>query len=90
MRYSIGIDLRKYKGYHYRVLNNLMGFDAYYSTGNKNSAGRIIETTVEAVHLIILVLLVQKSITTTLDMLDGKGSMVWLNTQEIKLLVYYK
>ena len=48
MRYSIGIDLRKYKGYHYRVLNNLMGFDAYYSTGNKNSGGRIIETTVEA------------------------------------------
>jgi len=48
MRYSIGIDLRNYKGYHYRVLNNLMGFDGYYSTGNKNSAGQVVETTIEA------------------------------------------
>ena len=32
----------------YRVLNDLMGLDGYYSTGNKNSAGQIIETTVEA------------------------------------------
>ena len=48
MRYSIGVDLRNYKGYHYRVLNDLMGLDGYYSTGNKNSAGQIIETTVEA------------------------------------------
>tara|TARA_B100001059_G_scaffold224016_1_gene249656 strand:+ start:214 stop:2754 length:2541 start_codon:yes stop_codon:yes gene_type:complete len=48
MRYSFGIDLRDYKGYHYRVLNDLMGLDAYYSTGNKNSAGQIIETLVEA------------------------------------------
>lgn len=45
---SIGIDLRNYKGYHYRVLNDLLGFDAYYSTGNKNSAGQIINTLVEA------------------------------------------
>lgn len=45
---SIGVDLRKYKGYHYRVLNNLMGLDGYYSTGNKNSAGQIINTLVEA------------------------------------------
>jgi len=48
MRYSIGVDLRNYKGFHYRVLNHLMGFDGYYSTGNKNSAGQIIETLVEA------------------------------------------
>jgi len=48
MRYSFGIDLRDYKGYHYRVLNDLMGLDAYYSTGNKNSSGQIIETLVEA------------------------------------------
>ena len=48
MTYSIGIDVRDYKGYHYRVLNNLMGLDGYYSTGNKNSAGQIIETTIEA------------------------------------------
>ena len=45
---SIGIDLRNYTGYHYRVLNNLMGLDGYYSTGNDNSNGQIIETTVEA------------------------------------------
>ena len=47
-RTSIGVDLRQYKGYHYRVMNNLMGLDGYYSTGNKNSNGQIINTTVEA------------------------------------------
>ena len=47
-RTSIGVDLRQYKGYHYRVLNNLMGLDGYYSTGNKNSNGQIINTLVEA------------------------------------------
>src|SRR5210317_1189668 len=45
---SAGIDLRDYTGYHYRVLNNLMGLDGYYSTGNKNSNGQIIETTIDA------------------------------------------
>jgi outer membrane cobalamin receptor len=45
---SIGIDLRSYTGYHYRVLNDLMGLDGYYSTGNKNSNGQIINTLVEA------------------------------------------
>ena len=45
---SIGIDLRNYKGYHYRVLNDLLGLDGYYSTGNDNSAGQIINTLVEA------------------------------------------
>lgn len=48
MRYSIGVDLRNYKGYHYRALNDLLGLDGYYSTGNMNSAGEIIETTIEA------------------------------------------
>ena len=47
-RTSVGIDLRKYKGYHYRVMNDLLGFDAYYSTGNQNSNGQFINTTVEA------------------------------------------
>lgn len=46
-RYSIGVDLRKYTGYHYRVLEDLLGLDGYLSTGNQNSAGLIIETTVE-------------------------------------------
>ena len=45
---SIGVDLRTYKGYHYRVMNDLMGLDGYLSTGNKNSAGTIINTTIEA------------------------------------------
>ena len=45
---SIGVDLRSYKGYHYRVLNDLMGLDGYYSTGNRNSNGQIINTLVEA------------------------------------------
>ena len=45
---SIGVDLRKYKGYHYRVVNDLLGLKGYYSTGNKNSAGQLVETTVEA------------------------------------------
>ncbi|WP_425392439.1 TonB-dependent receptor [Ekhidna sp.] len=47
-RYSLGVDLRKYTGFHYRVVNNLMGLDGYYSTGNDNSAGQIIETTIDA------------------------------------------
>lgn len=48
LRASVGVDLRRYKGYHYRALNNLMGFDAYYSGGNRNNNGQIIETTIEA------------------------------------------
>jgi outer membrane cobalamin receptor len=47
-RTSVGVDLRKYKGYHYRVMNDLLGFDAYYSTGNDNSNGQFINTTVNA------------------------------------------
>ncbi len=46
--YSIGVDLRSYKGYHYRVLNDLLGLDGYYSTGNDNSGGQIINTTIKA------------------------------------------
>ena len=48
LKASVGVDLRNYKGYHYRVMNDLLGLDGYYSTGNKNSAGQIIENTVEA------------------------------------------
>jgi len=47
-RYSIGIDLRRYVGYHYRSLENLMGLDGYYSTGNDNSAGNIQNVTISA------------------------------------------
>lgn len=48
IRASVGVDLRNYKGYHYRALNNLMGLDGYYSTGNQNSMGQVINTTIEA------------------------------------------
>ena len=48
LRASVGVDLRRYKGYHYRALNHLMGFDAYYSGGNRNNNGQVIETTIEA------------------------------------------
>lgn len=34
--YGVGVDLRSYTGYHYRVLNDLLGLDGYYSTGNRN------------------------------------------------------
>ncbi len=37
--YGAGIDLRGYTGYHYRVLNDLLGLDGYYSTGNRNLTG---------------------------------------------------
>ncbi len=47
-RYSLGVDLRSYTGYHYRVLNDLLGLDGYLSVGNDNNAGTIIETTVAA------------------------------------------
>jgi len=48
VRTSIGLDLRQYKGFHYRTVNNLMGFDGYYSKGNRNSNGQIINTTINA------------------------------------------
>ena len=36
MRYSLGIDLRDYTGYHYRAMNDLLGLQQYASTGNRN------------------------------------------------------
>ena len=36
MRYSLGIDLRDYTGYHYRAVNDLLGLGQYASTGNEN------------------------------------------------------
>ncbi|MGJ8658235.1 MAG: TonB-dependent receptor [Cellulophaga fucicola] len=39
-----GVDLRNYKGYHYRVVNDLLGLDAYYSTGNENLNTGLIQT----------------------------------------------
>ena len=65
LRASVGLDLRRYKGYHYRALNNLMGFDAYYSGGNRNNNGQIIETTIEAARSTTPASTVRKSTTTT-------------------------
>jgi len=36
MRYSLGLDLRDYTGYHYRAMNDLLGLNQYASTGNQN------------------------------------------------------
>ena len=36
MRYSLGVDLRNYTGYHYRAVNDLLGLGQYASTGNDN------------------------------------------------------
>ena len=35
MRYSLGVDLRNYTGYHYRAMNDLLGLQQYASTGNQ-------------------------------------------------------
>lgn len=34
-----GLDFRKYKGLHYRRVENLLGADTYFETSNKNIAG---------------------------------------------------
>jgi outer membrane cobalamin receptor len=49
-RYSLGVDLRRYVGFHYRAMNDLLGLRAYYSTGNDNNGGYIINAgeTIEA------------------------------------------
>ena len=73
---SIGIDLRNYKGYHYRVVNDLLGLDGYYSTGNDNSAGQIINTLVEINPFKDTGLNILKSLTTMLVKLVGKVLMV--------------
>jgi outer membrane cobalamin receptor len=41
MRYSVGIDLRDYTGYHYRAMNDLLGLQGYASTGNQNLGTQI-------------------------------------------------
>lgn len=48
--YSAGIDLRKYTGYHYRALNDLLGLDGYFVSGNETSRGQILTegNTIEA------------------------------------------
>ena len=50
LKTSIGTDLRKYTGYHYRAMNNMMGLDGYYVGGSekKTSEGQIVQTTIDA------------------------------------------
>ena len=42
--FGLGVDLRTYEGFHYRVLNDLLGLDGYFSTGNDNLDGGVILT----------------------------------------------
>ena len=37
--FNAGVDLRTYVGKHYRVVNDLLGADAYYENVDMNSAG---------------------------------------------------
>lgn len=47
--FGAGIDLRAYTGYHYRVLNDLLGLDGYWSTGDRNLVdGKIVTETIDA------------------------------------------
>lgn len=47
--YGAGVDLRTYTGFHYRVVNDLLGLDAYYSGGNRNiDGGLFITETIDA------------------------------------------
>lgn len=39
---TAGIDLRKYKGIHYRRMNDLLGADAYFTNRNINTSGYFI------------------------------------------------
>ncbi len=38
-----GIDLRTYSGYHYRVVNNVLGADRFFDNSDKNHPNRYIE-----------------------------------------------
>ncbi len=39
---GVGIDGRSYSGLHYRILNDKLGLDGYYSTGDDNNPDRIL------------------------------------------------
>jgi outer membrane cobalamin receptor len=42
---DFGVDARKYKGYHYTVLNDLLGGDEYFDNTNVNDPNRHLTTT---------------------------------------------
>ncbi|ASV30421.1 TonB-dependent receptor [Maribacter cobaltidurans] len=45
---DFGLDLRKYTGYHYRRVNDLLGGDAYQETDNDNDPNQIFRETYKA------------------------------------------
>ena len=51
MTYKFGVDLRSYKGYHYRAMNNLMGLDGYFSTGNETTVVKSLKQPLRLHHL---------------------------------------
>lgn len=48
LTFDVGLDLRKYKGIHYRRLDNLLGADAYMDNDDINNPDRILTTTYES------------------------------------------
>ena len=48
LTYSVGADLRAYKGVHYRVVNDVLGADDYLDNRDHNNPNRIIGSYVEA------------------------------------------
>ncbi len=50
LTFDVGVDLRTYRGFHYRVVNDLLGADGYidYDDRNAPATGRVITQTVEA------------------------------------------
>lgn len=45
---DFGVDIRKYKGYHYRRVNNRLGADAYLETDNQNNPDQLFLETYSA------------------------------------------
>ncbi|MEC4112926.1 TonB-dependent receptor [Myroides pelagicus] len=43
--FDVGLDARTYVGYHFQVLDNLLGAPGYYDNSNKTVGGRVINTT---------------------------------------------
>lgn len=40
--FDFGVDARAYKGYHYRVVNDLLGADGYFDNRDRNNPNRLI------------------------------------------------
>jgi len=42
LSFDFGVDLRTYSGYHYRVVNNVLGADSYFDNRDRNNPDRTI------------------------------------------------